>query len=57
MTAGPNAAAYAKGLPEGNSIPQSVYETAAAKDESSYQSILQLDGTETPTACIRKWAS
>lgn len=46
MTAGPNAAAYAKGLPEGNSIPQSVYETAAAKDESSYQSILQLDGTE-----------
>ena len=46
MTAGPNAAAYAKGLPESNSIPQSVYETAAAKDESSYRNILQLDGTE-----------
>lgn len=46
MTAGPNAAAYAKGLPEGNSIPQSVYETAAAKDESSYRNILQLNGTE-----------
>lgn len=46
MTAGPNAAAYAKGLPEGQSIPQSVYETAAAKDKSSYRNILQLDGTE-----------
>ena len=46
MTAGPNAAAYAKGLPEGQSIPQSVYETAIAKDESDYQGILQLDGTE-----------
>lgn len=46
MTAGPNAAAYAKGLPEGQNIPQSVYETAIAKDESDYQGILQLDGTE-----------
>lgn len=46
MTAGPNAAAYAKGLPEGQNIPQSVYEAAAAKDESDYRSILKLDGTE-----------
>ncbi len=46
MTAGPNAAAYAKGLPEGQSIPQSVYEAATAKDESDYRSILQLDGSE-----------
>lgn len=46
MTAGPNAAAYAKGLPEGQNIPQSVYEAATAKDESDYRSILKLDGTE-----------
>ena len=46
MTAGPNAAAYANGLPEGQNIPQSVYEAATAKDESDYRSILKLDGTE-----------
>ena len=46
MTAGPNAAAYAKGLPEGQNIPQSVYEAATAKDESDYRSILKLDGAE-----------
>ena len=46
MTAGPNAAAYAKGLPEGQNIPQSVYKAAVAKDESDYRSILKLDGIE-----------
>lgn len=46
ITAGPNAAAYAKGLPEGQNIPQSVYEAATAKDESDYRSILKLDGAE-----------
>ena len=41
MTAGPNAAAYAKGLPEGQNIPQSVYEAATAKDEPDYRSIFE----------------
>ncbi len=46
MTAGPNAANYAKGLAEGTPVPSKVFEEAVAKDRAEFDTILAMDGTE-----------
>jgi succinate dehydrogenase / fumarate reductase, flavoprotein subunit len=49
MIAGPNAMKYVKGLETTHeSIPTSVFENERKYQESKYQSILKMDGTENP---------